>query len=191
MVQIDIPFTFGVGSVFAAAAEQGLRGPLSRYFYYRALSMNLLFQIVLVIWFPLYFLVNQFGMQTSHMWWHGDRLTDYPWLLPIFFVVYFASNISGYHLGVWLVRQGRLKLVWVVFFGSMAVATLWVALQPYRTLSLGTYQEWQAGTARWLWTDRPLTIAVIADMIAFNGTLVWLYRRLKREAAQTTEARSV
>ena len=184
MVQIDIPFTFGVGSLFAAAAEEGLRSRLSAYFYYRALTLDLLFQIVLVIWFPLYFLVNQFGLETSHMWWHGEGLRDYPWMLPSFVVVYFASNVSGYNLGVWLIRRGHVKMVWAVFWGSMTVATLWVALQPYRTLSLGTYQEWQAGTARWLWTDRPLTVAVIFDMIAFNGTLIYFYQLIKREAAR-------
>jgi len=182
MVQIDIPFTFGAGSLFAAAVEQGLRGPQSKYFYYRALGVNLLFQITLIVWFPLYFLVNQFGMQTSHMWWTKDRLTDYPWLLPAFFVAYFAANISGFHLGVRLVQQGRTRWLWAMFWASIAVSTLWVALQPYRTLSLGTYEEWRAGTAQWLSTDRPLTIAVLADMVVFTVGLFVLFRMLKREA---------
>jgi hypothetical protein len=187
MVQIDIPFTFGVGSLFAAAAEQGLRGPQSKYFYYRALAVDLLFQITLIVWFPLYFLVNQFGMQTSHMWWTKDELTDYPWLLPAFFVAYFVANISGYHLGVRFVRQGRTAWVWAMFWASMTVSTLWVGLQPYRTLSLGTYEEWRAGTAQWLSTDRPLLIAVFADMAVFSVMLVVLFRMLKREAAAAAQ----
>ena len=185
MVQIDIPFTFGVGSLFAKAVEQGLTGSRSTYFCLLALCTDLLFQILLIVWFPLYFLVNQFGMETSHMWWTGDRLTDYPWLLPGFFVAYFVSNLSGFGLGAWLIRRGHPKAVWGVFFGSMAVSIAWVALQPYRTLSLGTYQEWLAGTAPWLWTDRVLLAQVIADMVVFNLGLIWLYRWLKRQTAQT------
>jgi hypothetical protein len=183
MVQIDIPFTFGVGSLFAKAVENGLVGPRAKYFYLRAMNADLLFQILLIVWFPLYFLINQFGMETSHMWWTGDKLTDYPWLLPGFFVAYFVSNLSGFHLGVWLIRRGRPRMVWVVFYGSIAVSTAWVALQPYRTLSLGTYQEWLAGTAPWLWSDKVLTIEVIADMFVFNLGLIWLYKWLKREAS--------
>ncbi len=182
MVQIDLPFAFGSAGLFAAAVEQGLRSNRASYFYARALTVNLLFQIALVVWFPLYLLVNQFGMQTSHMWWHGDSITDYPLLLPLFFVAYFAANVGGFHLGATLVRRGRTRTVWAIFFLATIFMFGWMAAQPYRTLSLGTYREWEAGTARWIWTHPLLFAAVLGEFVLFFAVLALLYRRLKREA---------
>ncbi|MGH9374088.1 MAG: hypothetical protein ACRD15_21440, partial [Vicinamibacterales bacterium] len=75
MVQVDIPFSFGVGAFMATAVEQGLRSERRAYFYLRGLSANLILQVLFVLWLPMYLLVRHFGFQTSHMWWHGDALT--------------------------------------------------------------------------------------------------------------------
>lgn len=186
MVQIDVPLTFGVGSVFAAAVEKGLRSPQAKYFYWRALGTNLLVQIFLFIWFSLYFLVAQFGLQTSHMWFESDTILATPWLMPVFFLTYFTANLSGFQLGVWLVRAGRVRLVWPVLGACVLFSVAWVALQPYRTLGLGTYREWQAGELRWAWTEGVLFTAAVADLVVLVVAVVWLYRRLARDAAKAT-----
>ena len=147
MVQIDIPVAFGTASLFAAAVEQGLRSERRRYFYQRALAASLIFQLLLVVWLPVYLLIAHFGFQTSHMWWKGDSITDYPWLLPAFLTAYFVACIGGFHVGSLLVRQGRTRAVWMLFIGGFAFFGAWMAFQPYRTLTLGSYGEWQARTA--------------------------------------------
>ena len=81
MVQIDIPVAFGTGSLFAAAVEKGLRSEKYAYFYHRALTANLIFQLLLVVWLPVYLLIAHFGFQTSHMWWTGTSITfAYQWV---------------------------------------------------------------------------------------------------------------
>ena len=81
MVQIDIPMAFGLGSFFAGAARDKIAAGDATACW-RALAKSLVFQCLFVFWLPLYLLVNYFGFQTTHMWWHGDSLADYPWLLP-------------------------------------------------------------------------------------------------------------
>ena len=183
MVQIDIPVAFGTGGVFAAAVQQGLRSEQAPYFYLRGLAANLLFQILLVVWLPVYLLIAHFGFQTSHMWWTGSSITEYPWLLPLFLAAYFVANVAGFHVGARLVQRGRARTVWLIFAGGFAFFGAWMALQPYRTLTLGTHAEWQAGTARWIWTDMGFVSLLTGDMIFFFIMLALVYRALQREAS--------
>jgi len=183
MVQIDIPVAFGTGSLFAAAVEHGLRSGRAGYFYQRALAASLLFQALLVVWLPVYLLIAQFGFQTSHMWWTSDSIIDYPWLLPGFLTLYFLSNIAGFHVGAWIAQRGRTRLVWLIFFGGFAFFAMWMAVQPYRTLTLGTYRDWQSGTARWIWTDAGFVALLVGDMTFFFIALTWIYRKLQRESS--------
>jgi hypothetical protein len=126
---------FGTGSLFAAAVEKGLRSERYPYFYQRALTANLIFQLLLVVWLPVYLLIAHFGFQTSHMWWTGTSITDYPWLLPVFLVTYFSANIAGFHVGARLVTSGRRRAPWVLFAGGFVFFGAWMAVQPYRTLT--------------------------------------------------------
>lgn len=182
MVQIDIPVAFGTGSLFAAAVEQGLRSERANYFYQRALAANLLFQLFLVVWLPVYLLIAHFGFQTSHMWWTGDSITEYPALLPAFVTLYFVANVAGFHLGTHLVKRGRTRAVWMLFAGGFAFFGAWMAVQPYRTLTLGTYRDWQAGTAPWIWTDTSFVALLFGAMVTFFIALAWVYRGLQSEA---------
>jgi hypothetical protein len=188
VVQIDIPVAFGTGSLLAAAVEQGLRSERASYFYQRALVANLLFQILLVVWLPVYLLVAHFGFQTSHMWWTEDSITDYPWLLPCFLAAYFLANVAGFDLGARLVQRGRTRVVWLLFLGGFVFFGVWMAVQPYRTLSLGTYADWRAGTARWIWTDAGFVALLLGDMVLFFVALAWIFRRLRRESQQAARA---
>jgi hypothetical protein len=188
MVQIDIPVAFGTGSLFAAAVERGLRSERHAYFYYRALAASLLFQAVFVVWLPVYLLVAQFGFQTSHMWWRGDSIVEHRLLLPAFVVAYFASSWAGFAAGARLARQGRAPLARATFAAGFLFFGAWVALQPYRTLTLGSYREWEAGTARWIWTDVPLVVLLAGAALLFFVSLAWIVRALRREAARASPA---
>jgi hypothetical protein len=189
MVQVDLPFTFGVGSLFASAVEQGLRSERADYFYQRGLAANLMFQVLVVIWLPIYLLVNQFGFQTSHMWWHGDSVTDYPWLLPLFIVSYFIASIAGYHTGVTLVRRGNARGARMIFVVAFVFFFGWMAVQPGRALVLGTYGEWKAGTARSIATDPDFIALLGGSLVLFFAVLLPLYRALRREAASASSDR--
>jgi hypothetical protein len=182
MVQIDIPVAFGTGSLFAAAVEQGLRSERAQYFYQRGLAANLLFQLFLVVWLPVYLLVAHFGFQTSHMWWTGDSIADHPALLPAFLTLYFAANVLGFHTGARLVKRGKTHVAWALFVGGFVFFLGWMAVQPYRTLSLGSYRDWRAGTAPWIWTDAGFVALLSGAMVTFFIALAWVYRALQREA---------
>jgi hypothetical protein len=183
MVQIDIPVAFGTAGVFAAAVEQGLKSERRSYFYQRALAVSLIFQLFLVVWLPVYLLVAHFGFQTSHMWWTGDSITDYPWLLPAFLAAYFAACIGGFHVGSMLVTRGRRKMVWLLFAGGFAFFGAWMAFQPYRTLTLGSYEQWQAQTAEWIWKTPSFVSLLTGAMVVFFIALRIVYKTLQREAA--------
>src|SRR5215213_8612361 len=178
MVQIDIPVAFGTAGVFAAAVEQGLRSGRRGYFYQRALAASLIFQLLLVVWLPVYLLIAHFGFQTSHMWWKGDSITAYPWLLPAFLSAYAIACIAGFHVGARLVQQGRRKAVWMLFIGGFAFFGAWMAFQPYRTLTLGSYADWEARTAPWIWTDVGFVSLLTGAMVVFFIALRIVYKAL-------------
>jgi hypothetical protein len=122
------------------------------------------------------------------MWWTGDSITEHPTLLPGFLLVYFLANLAGFHTGVRLVQGGHTRLVWLIFIGGFGFFAAWVAIQPYRTLSLGTYREWEAGTAPWIWTDPAFVGLLSGAAVLFFVVLAWLYRKLHRESVRHFEA---
>ncbi len=180
-MQIDVPIAFASGTVLAAASAPGLRSTQAAYFYFKGLATSLLFQIFAIVWFPIYLMVKHFGVETSHMWWTRDSVMDYPWLPSAFIVVYFAANVGGYHLGTRLAARGAIKQLWAIFGAAITFSVAWMALQPYRTLSLGTYEQWVAGTSPWLSTDRVLTGMLVLWTVLFVIVHVAIYRALRRE----------
>jgi uncharacterized membrane protein YfcA len=184
MVQVDLPVAFGAGSLLAAALEPRAGAPTWPYLYQRALARNLIFQALFVLWLPVYLLVKYFGFQTSHMFWHSDSLTDYPYLMPAFLAVYFAANVAGFQTGAWLVLHGRARLARLIFVAGFTYFALWMALQPYRTLTLGTFEEWKSGAAAWIWTDAPFMGLLGTGMVVFFAGIALVYRSLKREALE-------
>ena len=190
MVQIDIPVAFGTGSLFAAAVERGLRSERASYFYQRALAANLVFQLLVVVWLPVYLLTAHFGFQTSHMWWTGDSITDHPAVLPVFLVLYFLSNVAGFHAGARLVQRGRTRAAWAAFVGGFMFFGAWVAVQPYRTLSLGTYREWKAGSAPWIWSDVGFVALLSGAALVFFAVLTVVFLALRRESEMSGAMRA-
>jgi hypothetical protein len=184
MIQVDLPVAFGSGTLLAAALEHRTGARTWPYLYQRALAKNLMFQTLFALWLPVYLLVNYFGFQTSHMFWHGESLTDYPALLPVFLILYFVTNIAGFRTGAWLVLHGRATLARLIFVAAFTYFALWMAFQPYRTLSLGTFEEWQSGTAQWIWTDTWFMGVLAAGALVFFGGIAVVYRSLTREALE-------
>ena len=56
----------------------------------------------------------------------------------------------------------------------------WVVFQVSRSLHAGTYRQYEAGEAPWVWQE-PWTIGVIGFALAvFWIALSWFYRDLRR-----------
>jgi hypothetical protein len=180
MVQIDVPIAFGVGSFFADAAHRQISSGRAEY-YFRAFSANNLFQSFFFSWIPVYFLLNYFGWETTHMWWREDSVTSYPYYIPIFMVVFFAAANLGFLLGSRLVRRHRLWTNRAVYLGILVYSGIWIFAQWPRTFHLGTWREWHADPAStpWFYQDSTFlgmlifTVIVWAGGIAIFGRLLW------------------
>jgi hypothetical protein len=182
MVQIDVPVAFAVGGLFADAANRQIATGRAEY-YFRAFSNNLLFQIFFFSWIPVYFILNYFGWETSHMWWTADSVSAYPFYLPIFLGVFFGAAILGFLLGAWLVRKGRLGTNRAVYLGIVAYAGIWIFGQLHRTAKLGTWQQWHddPGSTPWFYQDRTFLIMLIVTIVLWAGGMVVLALRLWNE----------
>jgi len=180
VIQVDLPMAFGAGALLANAARRQLVAEKPSL-YGRALSKVMAFHALTFLWPPLYLLVFYFGFETSHMWWHGDSVLDYPWLLPAFFIALWGANIGGFAFGASLVRQGRAAVTWWVWGAAVVFTVGWIVLQPDRTMTLGTYRDWQAGTAPWARTDPSFMYFVSFVMAFFTIALVYVYRSLWRD----------
>jgi hypothetical protein len=167
MVQIDVPIAFAVGSFFADAASKQLRwgGPKC---YYRALLKNNIFQIFFFSWIPLYFLLNYFGWETTHMWWDADSVTAYPYFVPILVVVFFGVANLGFLLGKGLVSKDQPWTNRFVYLGISVYALIWVFGQTSRTFHLGNHTQWEQGIRPYFYQDHTFLWMFIFSMV------VWL-----------------
>ncbi|WP_437508057.1 hypothetical protein [Sorangium sp. So ce1099] len=170
---------FAVGCVMADAARQGLRHGRAEDRRRGLLATNL-FNIFFFSWIPVYFLMNYFGWETAHMAWHADSIAAYPFYLPIFLVVFFASGNLGFLLGAALVQRGAARANRGVYLGILGAGAIWIFGQADRTFRLGTYSEWRAGTAPWLHEDPVFVSMSIAATLVFCSGLaaftLWLAR---------------
>jgi uncharacterized membrane protein len=180
MVQIDVPVAFAIGSIFADAAHRQLQTGRPEY-YYHAFHINNIFQIFFFSWIPVYFLLNYFGWETTHMWWHEDSVTAYPYYVPIFMIVFFLAGNLGFQLGYWLVKKGLIWANRVVYILIFVYATAWIFGQTGSTFRLGTYNEWAAGAAPWFYEDRTFLSMLIFTLIVWWIALVSFIIRLRRE----------
>ena len=149
----------------------------------RALIKVVLFHCVAFMWPPLYLLVFYFGFETSHMWWTADSVLAYPWLLPAFFLALFSANIAGYELGARFVRAGHAGRALAVFGATSVFCGAWIFLQPDRTLTLGTYRDWQAGIAPPASSDQAFMTFVMVLIVGYSAGAWMLYRSLRRDGA--------
>ncbi len=195
MVQIDVPIAFGIGSLLADAARTQLQVGRAEY-HYRALAINNIYQAFFFSWIPVYFLLNYFGWETSHMWWHEDSVTAYPYYVPIFIVFFFLTANGGFLLGSRLVRNDRLGANRAIYLGILIYSGIWIFAQPGRTFRLGTYAAWQAdgGPKYWWdaglrntqnthlsWQDNTFLFMLIFTVVVWGIPLFVFYRRLRKE----------
>jgi apolipoprotein N-acyltransferase len=181
MVQIDIPVAFALGGLHADAARAQLATGESEHVW-RTVVRDLLFFGVFASWLPIQLLVRHFGFETSHMWWHEDSVLAYPLFIPAFMTLYLATNVAGLAAGVALVRAGRVSLNRLLIAANLIFATGWVFLQKDRTLVLGSYREWRAGTAPPMSSDPDLIRLLVTFGVVFTVALVVAYRRIRSEA---------
>jgi hypothetical protein len=71
MIQIDLPLTVRVGSLFADVAQRQLQLGRAAYCFNAAGRSNC-FQILCFSWIPIYYMTEYFGRGTTHMWWKAD-----------------------------------------------------------------------------------------------------------------------
>jgi hypothetical protein len=180
MVQIDVPIAMGIGTLFADAAHRQLQTGRAEH-YFRAFAANNVFQIFFFSWIPVYFLMNYFGWETTHMWWHADSIAAYPYYMPIFLVVFFAAANVGFILGYRLVRSGRLWANRAIYLGILAYSGIWILAQVNRTFKLGTYSEWTAGQAPWFYQDRTFLWMLVFTIVVWAGALAVFALRLRAE----------
>ena len=179
MVQIDVPVALGVGSFIADAARRQLQrgGP---EFYYDALAKNNLFQIFLFSWIPVYFIMNNFGWETTYRWWTKDSVDAYPFFVPIFLLVFFAAGNLGFWMGNCLVKSGRLKANRAIYIGILIFSAIWILSQTGRTLRVGTYSEWSQGKAVWFYQDHMFFFMLVFTLLVWGIGLFLFYRHLRK-----------
>lgn len=180
MVQIDVPIALGVGSLFADAAHRQLSTGRPEY-YYRTFAANNIFQTFFFSWIPLYFLLNYFGWETTHMWWHANSVNAYPFYVPVFLLVFFAAANAGFLIGYQLVRAGRLWTNRAIYLGILAFSGIWIFAQLPRSAKLGTYSEWVAGAAPWFYEDRTFLFMLILTLAVWGIALAVFVRKLMAE----------
>jgi hypothetical protein len=182
MVQVDVPVAFAIGTMFADAARKQLQTGRPEY-YYKILLKNNIFQIFFFSWIPVYFILNYFGWETTHMWWHADGVTAYPFFVPVFLVIFFAAANAGFLLGHRLITTGKPLANRVVYIAIFLYTAAWIFGQK-DTLRLGTYAQWQAGKAPWFYEDSTFFTMLIVSLLIWGIGLAFFLRGLIKEGKQ-------
>lgn len=183
MVQIDVPIAFAVGSFFADAAQRQLQSGNPED-HFRAMLKNNIFQIFFFSWIPLYFILNYFGWETTHMWWHAGSVAAYPYFVPLFIVIFFGVANAGFLLGKRLVSRGRILANRVVYGAVVVYALIWVFSQTSSTFHLGTYTQWKQSATPLFYEDRTFLGMFIFSMIVWTAGLAIFFFSLRREGKQ-------
>jgi hypothetical protein len=180
MVQVDVPAAFGIGSFFADAASRQLRFGRPEY-YYRAMWKNNIFQIFFFSWIPIYFLLNYFGWETTHMWWDGDSVAAYPYYVPLFIVIFFAAANAGFLLGKWLITRGHVVANRVMYLVVGVYCLIWVFGQTNRTFDVATPAQWEQGIRVLFYQDPVFLRMFIFSMVVWIAGLLAFALSLWRE----------
>ena len=183
MVQVDVPVAFAVGTMFADAARRQLQKGVPEY-NYKILLQNNIFQIFFFSWIPVYFILNYFGWETTHMWWQADSVTAYPYFVPVFLIIFFGAVNAGFLLGQRLITTGRPLANRVVYIGIFLFSAAWIFGQQNSTFRLGTYAQWQAGNAPWFYEDSTFLTMLIVSLLIWGIGLVWFLRNIIQEGKQ-------
>jgi hypothetical protein len=180
VIQVDVPIACGVGAIFADAAHRQIQTGLREH-YYRAFLWHNAYLMLVYCWVPVYFLLNYFGWETSHMWWHADTVLAYPFFVPTLLVAIFLGGNAAFVLGARLIRSGRAMTNRAIYLALSAYSAAFPVLAHEYTFRLGTYAEWKAGTAPYFYEDGTFLVAFIAAMLFWPGALVVFVLQVLRE----------
>lgn len=145
---------------------------------------NNIFQAFFFSWIPLYFILNYFGWETTHMWWHADSVAAYPYFVPLFVLIFFGAGNAGFLLGKWLVSRGHILANRVVYGAICVYALIWIFGQTGSTLHLGTYNQWKQSATPLFYEDRTFLAMLIFSMIIWTAGLAIFFFSLRREGNQ-------
>jgi len=177
MIQVDIPIAAALASLATGAARVQLKAG-GREEYLRTWLATNLFLIVGFTWIPVYFLLNYFGWETTHLWWTASDVTAYPWFIPIAILLLLACGNAGFLLGVRLETSGRVTANRVFYVAIFTCAMAWmIGLYP-RTLKLGSYHTWT--TSPWVYEDPVFVRAWVLAMSSAAGLYLVLIIHLLR-----------
>jgi hypothetical protein len=188
MIHLDVPLVFSFGVLFADAAKQQIRADPPVYAPRTQLEANL-FQTVFFVWAPLYFMVAYFGWETSHLWWHGDSVADYPLLLPGLIVALTASVNAGFLVGKSLVLRERQRTIWAIYLATAVFCVWWLIAMGDRVSRLGTYREFAAGQAPPITTDPTFMTVLAINLVVTGGALAVFVTRLIRAGTHISASR--
>jgi hypothetical protein len=180
MVQVDVPVAFAIGTMFADAAHRQLQTGRAEY-YYEILLKNNIYQIFFFSWIPVYFMLNYFGWETTHMWWYADGVSAYPFFVPVFLLVFFGAANAGFLVGHQLITSGKPLANRVIYIAIFLFSGAWIFGQTDSTFRLGTYAQWQAGHAPWFYEDWTFLTMLILTLLIWGIALILFLRHLIRE----------
>jgi len=180
MVQIDVPVAFGVSCFFADMARRQLKLGRAEY-HFHTFSCMAIFQAFFFSWIPLYFLMNFFGWETTHMWWHAPSVTAYPYYVPLFVLLFWFAAVVGFVVGTRLVRKGYERVNRGIWIAILIYCGIWIFGQPGRSMRLGSYVEWKSGTAPWFYEDTTFLTMFIISMVVWIVGIVYFAVVLRRQ----------
>jgi len=177
LIQVDIPFAAAMGSLAAGAAQVQLRAG-GREEHLRAWLATNLFLIFGFSWIPIFFLINYFGWETTHMWWTAPDATAYPWFIPAVMILLFAFGNAGFLLGARFVMTGNTAANRALYLAIFALCAGWMVGFYPRTLKLGSYHTW--ATSPWVYDDPVFMRAWVVTMSIWIGSYAALVAHLLR-----------
>jgi len=187
LIHVDVPLLVSFGAMFADAAQKQIRTGDPAHAHRAQLQANL-FHALFFLWAPLYFMVAYFGWETSHLWWHGDSVADYPLLLPGLLVVFTLAVNVGFMAGKWLVIRRRQGTLYALYGATAVFGIGWLIVMNDRVSRLGTYREFAAGQAPRLTDDSTFLTMLALNLVVTAGALTFFVARLIREGQHLERA---
>ncbi|MFZ5449937.1 MAG: hypothetical protein ACOZFS_15000 [Thermodesulfobacteriota bacterium] len=118
------------------------------------------------------------------MWWHADAVTEYPFFVPIFLVIFFAAANAGFLVGHRLIMNGKPLANRVVYIAIFLYSAAWIFGQTESTTRLGTYAQWKAGQAPRFYEDSTFLAMLIVSLLIWGIGLAFFLRSLLQEGKQ-------
>ena len=100
-------------------------------------------------------------------------------------------NLAGFAVGARFVRAGRPQLAVILYLVMVAFCLAWIFLQPDRTMTIGTYADWQRGAAPAGSTDPFFMKFVVGLIVGYSAGLWLVFRSISRDGARLTITSSV